>query len=409
MNNLAIEGGVPVRSAPMHPWPYFEADEIEAVGRILRSGKVNYWTGEEGRKFEQEFADGCHVAHAVALSNGTVALECILHALEIGPGDEVVVTPRSFVASASVVSLVGARPVFAEVDADSQNITASAIEAVLTSKTRAVIPVHLAGWPCDMDPIMNLAERHELKVIEDCAQAHGAVYKGRPVGSIGHAGAWSFCQDKIITTGGEGGMVTTNDAEIWRRVWEFKDHGKSWNAVYEREHPVGFRWLHESIGTNGRMTEIQAAIGRIQIRKLPAWSRKRTQNAQRLSDRLRRLEALRIPMPTGNLVHAWYKFLAFLRAEYLKPDWTRDRIVSAIAAEGIPAYSGFCPEIYLEKAFESSKLTPSKRLSVAKLLGDSSLMFLIHPTLTEEEIDDTAKAIEKVMSLATKAKTSFAA
>jgi len=409
MSKLAIDGGAPVRSNPVYSWPCFEDDEIAAVERVLRSGKVNYWTGEEGRQFESEFAAHCRVSHAVALSNGTVALEFILRALGIGPGDEVVVTPRSFVASASVVALVGAKPIFAEVDPDSQNITAPAIEAILSPRTRAIIPVHLAGWPCDMDPIMALADRYGLKVIEDCAQAHGAVYKGRPVGSIGHAAASSFCQDKIMTTGGEGGMITTNDPDIWRHVWEFKDHGKSWHAVYEREHPVGFKWLHESIGTNGRMTEMQAAIGRIQLRKLSYWHRKREENALRLCSRLSVLQGLRVPMPGKELVHAWYKFLVFLRQEYLKPGWTRDRIVEAVAAEGIPAYSGFCPEIYLEKAFQTSELSSSSRLPIAKLLGETSLMFLIHPTLSDEEIDDTAAAIEKVMAVATKAKTSFAA
>lgn len=401
MNKLAWDGGISVRTTPMNPWPHFEADEIEAVERVLRSGRVNYWTGEEGRQFETEFAKFCQVSYAVALSNGTVALECILRALGIGPGDEVIVTPRSFVASAGVVALVGAKPVFAEVDPDSQNITAVSIEAVLSANTRAVIPVHLAGWPCDMDPIMSLANRYGLKVIEDCAQSHGAVYKGRPVGSIGHAAAWSFCQDKIISTGGEGGMVTTNDPDIRRRVWEFKDHGKSWDAVYKREQPVGFKWLHESIGTNGRMTELQAAIGRVQLRKLPDWTRKRTANALRLCERLGRIRALRIPMPSSEFGHAWYKFLAFLRPEFLKADWTRDRVVSAIAAEGIPAFSGFCPEIYLEKAFESQRLMPPNRFPVAMKLGETSMMFLIHPTLTEPEIDDTARAVEKVFAQAT--------
>jgi dTDP-4-amino-4,6-dideoxygalactose transaminase len=403
MNKLAIDGGSPVRTSAMHSWPFFDSDEIAAVERVLRSGKVNYWTGEEGRQFEIEFASSCKVSHAVALSNGTIALEFVLRAFGIGSGDEVIVTPRSFVASASVVSLVGAKPVFAEVDPDSQNITARSIEAVISARTRAIIPVHLAGWPCDMDSIMDLSEKRGLKVIEDCAQAHGAEYKDRPVGSIGHVGAWSFCQDKIMTTGGEGGMITTNDPEVWRRVWEFKDHGKSWDAVYERNHPVGFRWVHESIGTNGRMTELQAAIGRIQLRKLSSWRTLRTQNVENLTSRLGMLRALRIPMPSRNLRHAWYKFLFFLRPEYLNPGWTRDRIVSAIAAEGIPAFSGFCPEIYLEKAFDNQGVAQPARFPVAKRLGETSLMVLIHPTLTKDEVDDTATAIEKVMAIATNA------
>ena len=198
------------------PWPSFTVEEADAARAVLLSNKVNYWTGTECRNFETEFAAWCGTAHAVALANGTLALDVALKALGIGPGDEVVVTPRTFMASISCVVTAGATPVFADVDPDSGNLTAATIAAVLTPRTRAVIVVHLAGWPCDMDPIMALADQHGLKVIEDCAQAHGARYKGRSVGCMGHVGAWSFCQDKIMTTGGEGGMVTTNDAEIGR-------------------------------------------------------------------------------------------------------------------------------------------------------------------------------------------------
>src|SRR5690606_10824692 len=251
-------------NTPFPPWPSFTTEEADAVREVILSNKVNYWTGQECRKFEQEFAAWTGCRHAVALSNGTLALDAALKALGIGPGDEVIVTPRTFLASVSCVINAGAKPVFAEVDRDSQNITASTIQAVLTERTRAVICVHLAGWPCDMDPIMALADERGLYVIEDCAQAHGAHYKGRPVGSIGHIGAWSFCQDKIMTTGGEGGMTTTNDQRLWSKMWSLKDHGKSWDALYKQQHPPGFRWLHESFGTNWRMMEMQAAIGRIQ-------------------------------------------------------------------------------------------------------------------------------------------------
>jgi dTDP-4-amino-4,6-dideoxygalactose transaminase len=226
------------------PWPRFSAKEAEAVASVLLSNRVNYWTGNEGKSFEQEYAAWAGVAHAIALANGTVALDAALAALGIGSGDEVVVTPRSFLASVSCVVNAGGVPVFADVDRDSQNITAQSIQRVLSPKTRAIICVHLAGWPCEMDAIMELAAERGLVVIEDCAQAHGARYRGRSVGSFGHVGAWSFCQDKIMTTGGEGGMVTTNDRELWSKMWSLKDHGKSWEAVYERQHPPGFRWLH---------------------------------------------------------------------------------------------------------------------------------------------------------------------
>lgn len=269
-------------NTPFTTWPSFTIEEAEAVQRVLLSNKVNYWTGDQCRAFEQEFADWCGSRYAVALANGTVALDVALKALGISEGDEVVVTPRTFMASVSCVVNAGAIPVFADVDRDSGNLSARTIEQVLTPRTRAVICVHLAGWPCDMDPIMALADKHGIKVIEDCAQAHGARYKGRSVGCIGHIGAWSFCQDKIMTTGGEGGMVTTNDEALWRSMWAFKDHGKSYEAVYERQHPPGFRWVHESFGTNWRMIEMQAAIGRIQLQRMPHWTAQRASNAARL-------------------------------------------------------------------------------------------------------------------------------
>jgi len=297
LDKLAIDGGTPIRAKALAPWPYFERDEINAVVAVLKSGKVNYWTGDEGRLFEKEFAAFAGCNHAVALANGTVALELALYALGIGPGDEVIVTSRTFIASASCVIMRGATPVMADIDPVSQNITAETIKAAITPKTKAIIAVHLAGWPCDMDPILKLAKKHSLKVIEDCAQAHGATYKGRPVGSMGDAGAFSFCQDKIMTTGGEGGMLTTNDEEVWRKAWEYKDHGKGYDAVYNRRHSPGFRWLHESFGTNLRMTEMQSTLGRTALAKLPTWVATRRRHAGILNSRLSQLEALRTTIP----------------------------------------------------------------------------------------------------------------
>jgi len=389
-------------------WPSFSEKEIEAVAEVLRSGRVNYWTGEETRNFEQEFAAWVGVKHAVALSNGTVALEAALRAVGVGPGDEVVVTPRSFIASASAVVVVGGRAVFAEVDPDSQNITAETIRPLLTSRTKAIVCVHLAGWPCDMDPIMELAAQHGLSVIEDCAQAHGATYKGRAVGSIGHVGAWSFCQDKIITTGGEGGMVTTNTREIWQRIWSYKDHGKAWDAVYRSKEveglPAGhsFRWVHGAIGTNGRMIEMQAVLGRIQLGWMGEWHRRRKANAEKLAATFSVCPALRVPLPPPGFEHAWYKFYAFVRPEALKPEWSRERIMIEINQRGVPCFSGTCPEIYREKAFTSlSAAPPAVPLPVAHELGETSLMFLVHPTLTDAEINLTCKVVQQVMTDAT--------
>jgi dTDP-4-amino-4,6-dideoxygalactose transaminase len=416
---LAINGGVPVRTVPFPPWPYFAPDEIAAVEGVLASGRVNYWTGEEGRNFEKEFAALACCEYAIALANGTAALELALYGLGIGPGDEVIVASRTFIASASCIVMRGAVPVMADVDLESQNVTAETIRAAITSRTKALIAVHLAGWPCDMDPVLELAREHGLKVIEDCAQAHGATYKGKPVGSLGDAAAFSFCQDKIMTTGGEGGMLTTNDRELWERAWAFKDHGKSYAAIYNRQHPPGFRWLHESFGTNWRMTEMQAAIGRVQLKKLPDWTRIRNGNASVLTAGFSKIPALRVTVPPHDICHAYYKYYVFVRPEMLnnslldnsklktqnselQTGWDRDRIMSAINAEGIPCFSGSCSEIYLEKAFEEKSLRPEKRLPVARELGETSLMFLVHPTLGRKEMEDTCRAVAKVFAAASR-------
>lgn len=392
------------------PWPAFSDEEVDAVACVLRSNRVNYWTGEEGRKFEREFAEWAGTSHAIALSNGTVALDLALQGLGIGvvnggtSGDEVIVTPRTFLASVSCVVNAGAIPVFADVDADSGNITAATIDAVRTPLTKAVIPVHLAGWPCDMDPIMALAERHGIKVIEDCAQAHGARYKGRSVGSIGHVGAWSFCQDKIMTTGGEGGMVTTSDPALWSRMWSFKDHGKSWEAVYERAHPPGFRWVHEGFGTNWRMLEMQAAIGRIQLRRMAEWTAARRRNAALLREALADFAAagiIRMPrVADEGSVHAEYKSYAYVRPERLAEGWDRDRVITEIVARGVPCYQGSCSEVYLEKAFDDTGWRPLQRLPVARMLGETSLMWLVHPTLTPEQMQHAAEASCEVLAMA---------
>ncbi len=381
-------------------WPSFSQEEAEAVKNVLLSNKVNYWTGKEGKSFEKEFADWVGTKHAIALSNGTVALDIAIECLGIGKGDEVIVTSRTFIASASSIVTAGAIPVFVDIDIDSQNITADRIETVITPRTKAIICVHLAGWPCEMDDIMNLSKEHNLFVIEDCAQAHGAKYKGKSVGSIGHVSAWSFCQEKIMSTGGEGGMVTTNDTSLWKKMWATKDHGKSWDAIYKKEHPPGFRWLHEGFGTNGRMTEMQAAVGRIQIKKMADWSAKRTRNATRIWNAARLIKGLRVPEIPSHIEHAAYKCYIFIKPDELKTSWDRDRVMNEITKEGIPCFSGSCSEIYLEKAFKYADLQPAQRLENAKELGETSLMFLVHPTLTENNINKTITVIKKVMNKA---------
>jgi dTDP-4-amino-4,6-dideoxygalactose transaminase len=400
-STLAIDGGAPVRTAPWPAWPVFADDEIAAVRDVLASGKVNYWTGDTCRRFEDEYAAFCGRRHAIAVANGTLALELALIALELQPGDEVIVPARTFIATASCVVARGGVPVVADVDADSQNLTADSIRAALTPRTRGVIVVHLGGWPVDMDPVLTLAREKNLFVVEDCAQAHGATYKGKPVGSFGHAAAFSFCQDKIISTGGEGGLLLLDDDAQWKRAWAYKDHGKSFDAVHRQDHPPGFRWLHESFGSNFRLTELQAAIGRLQLAKLSQWLAARTANAHALHESLAGVPGLRCVLPPTGTGHAFYRYYAFLDTARLAPGWGQTWIVTAIQAEGVPCQVGSCSEIYLEKAFQNRGLSPATRLPVARGLAETSLAFLVHPSSTPADMRDVAQAVAKVMGRAT--------
>ena len=380
------------------PWPSFTQVEADAVSKVLLSNKVNYWTGQECREFEKEFAQFAGTEYAVAVANGTVALDLALKALDIGQGDDVIVTSRTFLASASSIVTAGANPIFADVELDSQNISPRSIEAVITPNTKAIICVHLAGWMCDMDPIMQLANERGLFVIEDCAQAHGAMYKGKSAGSIGHIGAWSFCQDKIMTTGGEGGMVTTNDESLWKKMWSYKDHGKNFDSIYNKQHPPGFRWLHDSFGTNWRMMEMQAVIGRLQLKKMPEWTEKRNANMVRILAEFENSAYFTVAKPSSDYVHAAYKCYVQVNIDALPEGWSRDCIMQEINGLGVPCFSGSCSEVYLEKAFEGTKWRPAQRLENAKQLGESSLMFLVHPTLSEQSISKTVDAIQQVIA-----------
>lgn len=385
-------------NSAFEPWPSFTQVEVDAVSKVLLSNKVNYWTGQECREFEKEFAQFVGTQHAVAVANGTVALDLALKALGIGAGDDVIVTSRTFLASASSIVTAGANPVFADVELDSQNISRRTVEAVLTPNTKAIICVHLAGWMCDMDPIMQLAEEKGIFVIEDCAQAHGAMYKGKSAGSIGHIGGWSFCQDKIMTTGGEGGMVTTNDEHLWKKMWSYKDHGKNFDSVYNTQHPLGFRWLHDSFGTNWRMMEMQAVIGRLQLQQMPEWTAKRNANMVRIQAEFEKSPYFTVPKASNDYVHAAYKCYVQVNVDALPERWSRDRIMAEISAQAVPCFSGSCSEVYLEKAFEGTPWRPNERLANAKALGESSLMFLVHPTLSEQSMQKTVDAIQSVIT-----------
>ena len=391
-------------NGPFSPWPDFDADEKQAVLEVLDSNKVNYWTGQKGRDFEKQFATYFDCKYAIAVANGTVALDLAWQALDLPKGSEVIVTSRTFIASISSIVLADLKPVFADIDRDTQNITVETIKPHISEKTSAILCVHLAGWPCEMDDILALAKEHDLFVVEDCAQAHGAKYKGKPVGGLGDISAWSFCQDKIMTTAGEGGMVTTNNKALWEKVWSFKDHGKSWAAIYEKEHPPGFRWLHESFGTNWRMLEIQAVVGLKQLEKMPAWTQARNKYSQQIFVTARGFSALRVPKVPEHIEHAFYKCYVFVEPDKLNDGWNRDRIIAELSKLDVPCFSGSCSEVYQEKAFDGTGYRPKNTLLNAVELGATSLMFLVHPTLKQTEIDKCCDAFSQVMENASKGK-----
>lgn len=405
---MKISGSGSTESSPtgvecdLPTWPCFDAQDMDAVSRVLASGRVNYWTGVEGRRFEEEFAAWLGRKHAVAVANGTVALELALFALGIGPGDEVITSCRTFIASASAIVMRGATPILADVDIESQNITAETVEPLISSRTRAIIVVHLAGWPCDMDPLLSLARSRGLRIIEDCAQAHGARYKGRLVGSLGDIAAFSFCQDKIMTTGGEGGMLCTDQNELWQRAWSFKDHGRTMSKCWPPQKGSSFRYIHDSFGTNWRLTEIQAALGRQALLKLDSWISRRRSNADIFSQRLAHCPALRLTIPGDDYYHSYYKYYAFLRPENIRPEWDRDRILFELQQRGISCLSGSCPELYREKAFVAAGLVPYEAMPTARSLGETSLMFQVHPTLEAQHIYSVSQSIRQILDVATK-------
>jgi len=386
---------------PFPVWPQYEQDEINAVVEVLQSGKNNAWVGDQVLSFEREFASFIGAPYAIAVCNGSVALELALYSMGIGPGDDVIVPCKSFIASASSVVMRGARPLFADIDPQSQNITIGTIKKVITPKTRAIIVVHFAGWPCEIESICKYARQNKLKVIEDCAQAHGAKYKGKYVGSFGDAAAFSFCHDKIMTMG-EGGILLLRDKEKWLRAWSYKDHGKDYNVTRNQSDKFAFQWVHNSFGTNWRLTEMQAAIGRVQLKKLPQWTIKRRSNAQALILDLKDIPGIRIYEPLEYIEHAYYRCYAFIDKNQLQPGWNRDKIVKEINNKGVPCFEGSCSEIYLEKAFVNARFTPSERLPTGRRLAEESICFLVHPTLNKKDITDISNIISSILVVALK-------
>ena len=387
-------------------WPHYEKDEIDAVNKVLQSGLVNYWTGNLSKKFEKEFANFAGCKYAIALANGSLALSSAYLAIGIKKGDEIITTPRSFVATASSASLLGGKIVFADVDPHSGNITSESIEPLITKKTRAIVVVHLAGWPVEITKISNLAKSYNIPLIEDCSQAHGGEViidgKNLSVGQFGDINTWSFCQDKIISTGGEGGMITTNKPEYYEKIWSFKDHGKSFSKLQEKNLSVEYQFVHDNLGSNFRITEMQSAIGRIQLKKLKSWREIRTKNAKTLTEILSSNDLVHIPLPNKELIHAWYKFNCFININFLKDDWNREKIIRAIRSKSLPAFQGSCSELYLEKCFSKSSNKVNSILPNAHKLGETNLTFLLHPTINDNEMIFYAENINNILKEASK-------
>ncbi len=382
-------------------WPFFDKKQIKEVTNVLESGRINYLTGNQGELFEKKFSDLIKVKYSIAMSNGSVALSACYASLGIGIGDEVITTSRTFIATSSTIVLCGATPIFADVDPESGCITSETIEPLINNRTKAIAVVHFAGWPADMESICRLAKKHNIYVIEDCAQAHGAEIlvdeRYRSVGTFGDVSAWSFCQDKIISTGGEGGMITTNNPEIKKFIWSFKDHGKNFDLYKSPNSNFTFKWVHENFGNNFRMTEMQSVIGIKQLELLNNWTKIRTNNARIIREKLEDLNAISIPIPSKKYKHAWYKFYCYIEKDAFKEGWSRDRIIQEIRGNDYPAFSGGCSEIYLEKCFQNSGIFPKERLKVARNLGESSLMFLVHPTINESQMYTYAEVVKEII------------
>ncbi|MBT0667225.1 DegT/DnrJ/EryC1/StrS family aminotransferase [Novosphingobium profundi] len=378
-------------------WPCHEEDEIAAACAVLRTGRVNALVhGEHTREFAREFAAYVGMPSGVCVANGTVSLEIALKALGIGPGDEVIVPARSFFATASAVMASGASLAFADVEPVSQNIDPASVERLIGPRTRAVICVHLAGWPCDMDRLVGLCEAHGLSLIEDCAQAHGAQWRGRRVGAFGAAASFSFCTDKIMSTGGEGGLILLRDPAVWETAWSIKDHGKDHALLHDGQgRPGEFRYVHERPGSNHRMTEMQAALGRCQLAKLEGWLARRRENAEALHRALAGIPGLTLPAPPPHVRHAWYKFYVQLDEDQAR---RRMAIIAALHERGIPAGSGACPDMSREHALARWPWRSDAGLATAQALGQRTLMFPCDQTLAASDMARMADALAQVLA-----------
>lgn len=390
-------------------YPYYPDKLLNKIIKTFKSGKVNYWTGKEGKFFEKEFSRYLGNKYSVAVSNGSVALEIALKALNLKKNAHVIVTPRSFIISASCVINLGFKPIFADVNSNG-NLSIEGIKKSYTKQVKAIILVHLNGLSCDMDPIINFAKKHKIKIIEDCSQAHGAVYKNKPVGSYGDISTWSFCQDKIMSTGGEGGMISTNNKSIWEKCWSIKDHGKNYLITHTKKNKLGFKWLHHNFGSNYRMTEVQSLIGRYQLKDLNYQVKKRNLIANQVISSLKIFweKYHLISQPNfecsscikkikkkncNNCIHAFYRLNLFINVNREK----KLKILNNIQKKKVNCNEGPCPLIFKEKIFKKLKIKPKNKLTNAIVLGDRSIVYHINPNISPNKLKYDIKIIKNFL------------
>jgi perosamine synthetase len=395
-DKLAIDGGPKTRSEPFPRWPLLGPEDVTAVAEVLDSGKLTQLSGRSVADFERAFAEWHGIEHCVATSSGTTAIHAALIALDVGPGDEVIVPAHTFIASATPVLHQGATPVFTDVEERTFCISPDSVRERVTERTKAIIAVHLNGHPADLDALLEIARPRGIAIIEDAAQAHGATYKGRKAGTIGEAGCFSFWEDKIITTGGEGGAIITADPALADRMRRIRHHG---------EGPVeGERaYYHVELGYNYRMTSIQAATGLVQLRKLDEYLIARRRNAAHLSERLGEIPQVEPPFVADYAVHSYYKYICRLRRESgpstrLRTSIDIARFVAAVAAEGLPISRRYPTPLPQQPVFRDAGLAGAA-CPVAERLSGELFMLLVHPTASIADMDDYATAIGKVVSV----------
>ncbi len=417
-NELAINGGPKTITEPIPMWPAFDDNTIQAVVEPLKSGKVNYWTGSKGMEFEKKFAEWNGTKFAISTSNGTSALHTGLAGLGIGPGDEVIVPSYTFIASSFSILQAGAIPRFADVNKNDHCISVESASQLINERTKAIMPVHLYGNVADMDPLLELVNKHNLYVIEDNAEAYGGEYKGKKTGSLGNVGCCSFCQNKTFTTGGEGGMVVTDNEEVAWRCRSFRDHGYD---VRERlrllEMEQKLPYIHTMLGWNYRMTEMQSVIGLCELDRIDSWNMpNRRRNAGILMDELKDVpQILYLPIDTPERRNGWYVFPITLDIDAMDCDMAK--FLEAVEAEGAPCWKVFWPQCHTEQAyrehngfgfskfpFESRDYTNPESVDYSKVDVPNAIwhqprtfITFIFPTYGEELMHKIARSIKKVI------------